>query len=132
MLNNAAKGAKTSAIDTSRFSLSVPKDGDYKKALNTSKANLEYQRTRLLNLELCSKFGNNHWRIHTNQMEVMISSVKRKAEEVKDESNKVNRSRQQDQTHAQKTLESLNHKAIEVTRGSVRMANAYIEEQLSK
>lgn len=131
-MERIGNGSKTNAIDTARFGLSAPSDGNYQKSVEISNAHIEYQKSRLATLEVANKFGNDQWKAHNYEMESLLSALKRKGEELDDRKTKVNRIRMQDQLHTQKTLDSLSFKANEliVEIASVKLAVDHLRTEI--
>nr|KAJ3421100.1 hypothetical protein HK105_004485 [Polyrhizophydium stewartii] len=98
LLESAAAGNKIHAIDTQRFRLEGPVDGQaWDRAIANATSQLEHQNQRLVNLELVSKFGANAWLIHNYQLEAGIRVLKRQLEICLEETQAVNKARKSDQ-----------------------------------
>ena len=53
------------------------------ECVDNSKAQLEHQTTRILNLELMSEFGCESWKIHNNVLTLMIPQYQKKLQELR-------------------------------------------------
>ena len=79
-LERVAKGKAIQELDVSRYKLERPsgtQDSDveaWKAARDNAQAQLEHQHTRIMNLELMSKYGTNAWRQH-NEVCIVCSSI---------------------------------------------------------
>jgi pre-mRNA-splicing factor SPF27 len=96
-LKLAEEGQKMQGIETDRFKLSAPKDGDWKSAADNAKSQLEYQLDRSINLELMSKFGSNQWKIANWQLEQASKEIQDEIEDIKEKIQSINRSRKDEQ-----------------------------------
>jgi pre-mRNA-splicing factor SPF27 len=104
-LKKASEGQTTSAIDTGRFRLDPPKPltnpdeqvASWKSAVNNSRAQLEHQQSRLLNLELINQFGANAWKLHNFQLEAEVKRLQEELQRRKQEIQDLNKQRKLDQ-----------------------------------
>ncbi|KAL2911644.1 hypothetical protein HK105_208908 [Polyrhizophydium stewartii] len=134
LLESAAAGNKIHAIDTQRFRLEGPVDGQaWDRAIANATSQLEHQNQRLVNLELVSKFGANAWLIHNYQLEAGIRVLKRQLEICLEETQAVNKARKSDQIHAKPTLSSLSERWTQLINSIValRMENDRLDAVLS-
>jgi len=97
------------AIDTARYSqLSAPTDSDeLPSALQQAFSTSTHLSNRVTNLTLLSTFGQNSWLIGNSQMEGVLAELERELENVKEETNEVNRERKRKQVEVKDELERL-------------------------
>ncbi|ORY92214.1 Pre-mRNA-splicing factor SPF27 [Syncephalastrum racemosum] len=101
------------ALDTERYQLSAPGEDDpeaWQAAVNNSKAQLEAESNRLINLELLQKYGANAWRVHNYMLEAHLKRIQAANEDMKNKILQINRERKMDQTQAAGSLRSLEDK----------------------
>ncbi|CAG8629150.1 10184_t:CDS:2 [Ambispora leptoticha] len=110
-LQRVQLGKPMEQIDTTRYKLEPPQDNSnvelWKKAVDNSKAQLEQQNLRLLNMELLQKYGANAWRLHNFQLEQELKQLQDTLEQYKQEILEVNKERKAEQLQAGKKLEML-------------------------
>ncbi|CAG8619814.1 6091_t:CDS:2 [Ambispora gerdemannii] len=110
-LQRVQLGKPMEQIDTNRYKLEPPQDSSnvesWKKAADNSKAQLEQQNLRLLNMELLHKYGANAWRLHNFQLEQELKQLQGTLEQYKQEILEVNKERKAEQLQAGKRLEML-------------------------
>ncbi|KAJ3410609.1 hypothetical protein HDV05_003559 [Chytridiales sp. JEL 0842] len=142
-LLKASQGQKTSAIDTARFRLEPPKPTSsssspndqiqpWKAAVDNSKAQLEHQQNRLLNMELINQFGSNAWRLHNFQLEAEVKRLQDEVSKRKVEIQELNKSRKLEQQRAGITLTSLEARWAELVDQNLRLdiANQLLEAEV--
>ena len=99
------------ALDRSRYELETPavsKRNDetaWKQALQRSQRLLQYQITRMENLDLLLKYGPDAWKQHNNRLEVYLTRMQKLAQELGEKIENVNRERKY---HQQNTACELN------------------------
>lgn len=135
--NRAEKGQSTSSggIDTDRFKLPTPKDeknGDWKCSVDNAKSQLEYQESRLINLELMSKYGPNQWKLANYQLEHINKALLKEMNDVKESIQAVNRERKQEQIIAAKSINQMRQKRADLYNRivQVRMANEKLQSTI--
>lgn len=120
----------SNAIDLERYRLNDPSDSQDEKAWESAIANAETQLMhsdiRLTNIELMKKFGSNQWRLHNFQQEAFIRSFTKEAEQIKSQSDRINRTRKSEQTQTGEELSRLKKRWAELLNRtlSVELANA--------
>ncbi|KAJ7975194.1 Pre-mRNA-splicing factor SPF27 [Quillaja saponaria] len=98
-------------LDRSRYELEFPPmnkrndESAWKQTLQKAQKLLQYQMTRIENLELMLKHGPDVWKLHNQRLEGLLSSMQKLAREQNDEIEKVNRERKY---HQQNTAYELN------------------------
>ena len=101
------------ALDRSRYELETPtvsKRNDetaWKQALQRSQRLLQYQITRMENLDLLLKYGPDAWKQHNNRLEVYLTRMQKLAQELNEKIEKVNRERKYHQQNTAYELDAL-------------------------
>ncbi|KAG9304261.1 hypothetical protein G9A89_019823 [Geosiphon pyriformis] len=106
-------GKPMEQMDTNRYKLEAPLDAGnielWKKAVDNSKAQLEQQNLRLLNMELLLKYGANAWRLHNFQLEHELKLFQSSLQQYRQEILELNKERKAEQLQAGKKLETLEY-----------------------
>eukprot|EP00300_Choanocystis_sp_HF-7_P006174 c14526_g1_i1.p2 GENE.c14526_g1_i1~~c14526_g1_i1.p2 ORF type:complete len:213 (-),score=37.58 c14526_g1_i1:226-819(-) len=121
-----AMGKPMAPFDDSRYSVPVPADSapqsEWEAAAANAAAQLGHQSARLMNLELLRQFGQQKWRLSTQQLEALRDAVKAELEDVANRTTAVNRERKLAQEKVQQTLARL-----EAEWQSLIVSNAHLE-----
>ncbi|KAG0150990.1 hypothetical protein CROQUDRAFT_651866 [Cronartium quercuum f. sp. fusiforme G11] len=101
-------------LDLERLNIPYPKDLNdlkgWQQSFNNSKAQLEQQRLRLLNLNLINQFGSNHWKLYNFLIEKEISKLTLILDDFTNQIDRVNRRRKANQTDVGDQLNDLSQK----------------------
>jgi len=139
-LDRVAKGNPIKQLDVSRYKLERPSGKDesslkkWQQARDNAQAQLEHQHTRIMNLELMSKYGTNAWRKHNEALvgtkKYMESLLQTEREEVE----KINSKRKMDQVKQQLTITTQQQKYYETIHQNMQLevACASLERDLKK
>ncbi|KAG1473909.1 hypothetical protein G6F56_000673 [Rhizopus delemar] len=125
-------------LDTERYELKGPSDGDdveaWKTAVNNTKSQLESQAGSMFNLELLSKYGANAWRVHNYQLEAYLEHLKNDTEGVRNQIMDINKERKTEQLQAAATLASLENKWSDLISQNlqVEIACAALEAEVNE
>ncbi|CAO3671036.1 unnamed protein product [Rhizopus stolonifer] len=125
-------------LDTERYELKGPSDGDdveaWKTAVNNTKSQLESQAGSMFNLELLSKYGANAWRVHNYQLEAYLEHLKNDTENVRNQIMDINKERKTEQLQAAATLASLENKWSDLISQNlqVEIACAALEAEVNE
>lgn len=102
-LERVEKGIQIDAINTQKFRLEPPRQGDgatvedWERSTMNAKAQLENQYLRIINLELMLRFCRNSWVIHNYQLEWCKTLFKDHLEKGQESIQRVNKERKSDQ-----------------------------------
>ncbi|KAF6767123.1 Pre-mRNA-splicing factor SPF27 [Kalmanozyma brasiliensis GHG001] len=137
-LDRVSSGQPSRALDTQRYTLPAPTDGDsasieeWQRAVDSAYAQLGHMDVRLKNIELLKRFGPNAWRLSNFNQEQQIRTLSEELERVKAETNEVNRIRQKDQTEAGAKLAGMEKRWTDhIGRGlQLEVANVTIREEV--
>jgi pre-mRNA-splicing factor SPF27 len=127
-------------LDLTRYKLERPsgkKERDieeWRKARDNARAQLEHQSTRILNLELLSKYGPNAWRTHGQDLEGTLNFLKNKREKINKDVEDVNATRKEQQLNVQPKLMSQKRKYIDLVGKNMELeyACATIEKDVKQ
>jgi len=109
-------GRAQTPLDTSAYKVSPPPDSErgsleaWQKAVDNAYSQLEHTNTRLMNLELMTKFGPNAWKLHTEQLQSFKSSLENGLKDCHQEIENLNRKRKSEQLSTGAKLRQLEHK----------------------
>jgi hypothetical protein len=98
---------------------------EWEKAIERCKAELEYERLRLVNAELQAEFDTSVWREHSAGLDLLLKQMTQKLEEQKLKVDQINAKRKaiQEGNGAPK-LSALNHRWDELIRKNSHLSNA--------
>lgn len=85
-----------SRLDTARYDLSTTCN-DYSKALDNARAHLEYQKARVVNLQLLQKYGPVSWRAHNEVLSATLQRTREELDTILGDSNHINKERKLEQ-----------------------------------
>eukprot|EP00128_Syssomonas_multiformis_P002971 Colp12_sorted_trinity150504_noHs@21032 len=97
---------KLPPMDMKRYELPEPSQGQkmdvsaWKSSVENSRAQLESQATRLVNLELLQQYGAQAWLKHISELEAMEKAATEELNEVKRQIEELNKVRKSEQTEA--------------------------------
>jgi pre-mRNA-splicing factor SPF27 len=117
-------------LDLTRYSLVRPageKDRDieeWRKARDNARAQLEHQSTRILNLELLSKYGPNAWRTYGKDLEGTLGFLKSTREKIDKVVEDVNSTRKEQQMDVQPKLLSQKRKYVDLVDKNMQLEYA--------
>ena len=106
-------GQSMNVLDGARHELSEPKKGakasaaEWQAALDNAETQLAHMDVRLKNVELLRRYGANLWRLHNYEQEAMAELQTRATDELKDETDDLNRARSDAQLRAGDKLTTL-------------------------
>jgi pre-mRNA-splicing factor SPF27 len=101
------------SISMQRYELPPPpvnKKSDvnaWNECVNNSKAQLEHQVSRILNLELLNEYGTGAWRAYNETLKSMLDQSEKQLENIKKNIQNVNLARKNEQTKAGETISLL-------------------------
>lgn len=127
--------SKLSALDFSRFKLSLPETSDpkdWEDAVNNARAQLAQQENRILNLELLGQFGATAWKAHNSHLEGLLDSLMMQLEAVRAEILEINSQRRGAQTEVSGSLSSMEHKWRDLVESTAKvdLANIALEKKV--
>merc|ERR1712060_540122 len=132
-------GQPLGAIDTSRYKIEQPPGlsaqdhGAWKKAGESVQAQLEYNRLRLINLELLERYGSKAWVAHSIMARAAEHSITTEAASLRSKREAVNKKRKLDQVSCGNELRKLNRELEQYqqdntdTLGGLRRLEAEVE-----
>ncbi|XP_023330381.1 pre-mRNA-splicing factor SPF27 [Eurytemora carolleeae] len=100
-------------LSMKRYELPTPPAGKmtdvqaWTECVDNSMAQLEHQRTRILNLDLMLEYGGESWKIYNDVLQDLLNKVQTQLGEVKKEIQEVNWSRKNQQTQVGDKLKQL-------------------------
>lgn len=104
--DRVAAGKAQTPLDMSAYKVEPPPEEQrdsldaWQKAVNNAYAQLEHTHTRLMNLELLTKFGPNAWKLHTEQLQSYKTSVDNNLADCQQDIENLNRKRKAEQLQA--------------------------------
>ncbi len=129
-LARAAAGAPLAALDLARYGLERPPPeraedpAAWHAALDNAHAQLEHQRTRLLNLELLLKFGPAAWRAHNEALAAHGARTAGEAAAARADVEALNRERKLQQMAAGHELAALEAEYLSAAQKNAEVAAA--------
>lgn len=142
--NYQSDGSKDS-LDVDRFNIPYPNDPtnlqEWEDSLSNAKSQLEHQRLRLINLDLISKYGANHWKLYNFLLDQEISKVEKLIDDHKNEVDNVNRRRKAQQTEVGDKLTDLAQKwqnlvstniSLEITNVNLKLDLEALRQEAAK
>lgn len=145
------EGIKMPEIDVNRYRMDPPPASQtndvnaWKAAYNNAQAQLEHQKSRLINIELLETYGTSAWSHCNEDLESnlkqykfitkhIINSIESKAEEISKDVEEINKKRKRHQIDNKPKLESLNKKWNELILINLKTENAIneLENEIKK
>lgn len=137
-LERAAQGKSMPLIETERYNLNPPSSSQgkdnalaWQAAVDNAHAQLEHQKTRLINLELIQKYGSDAWRASNESLASHVAGVQSEAAATTQAVENLNRERKLQQIAAGRELKALEHQYLHLVKknGEIEAACRAIEEE---
>ena len=112
-LFNAQKFIFSPPLDFSRYELPTPPPGKmtdvqaWTECVENSEAQLEHQRTRIMNLDLMLDYGGESWKIYNEVLQDMLGKTQGQLGEAKKSIQEINWARKNQQTQVGERLKQL-------------------------
>ncbi|KAF0718844.1 Aste57867_1442 [Aphanomyces stellatus] len=124
-MKRVAANVKLDVIDTNKYRVAAPTPSQLKQnqeaqlaawqhATDTAKVAIEYQQTKILNLEMQNKYGASRWKLQVGVMHGINERCKDELEDVRKETEGVNMARKEEQMLNASKLRGLERKRNEL------------------
>ncbi|OQS07167.1 pre-mRNA-splicing factor SPF27 [Thraustotheca clavata] len=136
-MKRVAAGVALDAINVNKYRVAPPTTGLLKKtqdpqaqveawsmATNNAKVAIEYQTSRILNLEMLNKYGANRWKLHVGVMNGIHDKFAMELDQSKQECDAVNVKRKQEQLLNADKLRGLQRRRDELVRKTQHIESA--------
>lgn len=120
-------------IDLERYDLPRPQGEDenrlvaWEAALDNARAQLEHQKTRIVNLQLLLKHGPTSWRAHNEVLSTMVGQIEGNLETLQGDVTHINKERKIEQLTAGSELENLKNTYFQLVEKNMQLQAACSE-----
>jgi len=114
--DRVSQNIEQTPMDTTRYKVEPPPEAErdsleaWQKAVDNAYAQLEHTNTRIVNLELMTKFGPNAWRTYSEQLQSFKTSLGNNLNDCKQDIENLHRKRKAEQLQAGSNLRQLETK----------------------
>ncbi|KAK8798749.1 hypothetical protein WA158_007833 [Blastocystis sp. Blastoise] len=113
-------GKPMAPLDISRYKVSPPSSEEqndpesWRGSVENAQAQLEQQKSKIINLQLLEKFGKNAWRRHNDELECLQQCYEDKNQEIKSTIEQINKKRKSEQEVNYEKIRKLNYEYNEL------------------